>query len=144
MSSRNDYRRRDRSWERDDRDKDRDRDRGRDRYSRRRSSRSRSPRRGGADSRRSGMCYQYIHLFTSTENGLTVIQIDVTTVEIGTMTDGTGTRGSPIAAMSESDEMQVGGTEKRTGIGMTGTRGKARRVVMRSVRQRGIVSRAHG
>lgn len=48
-SSRHDYRRRDRSWEQDDRDKgrDRDRDRDRDRYSRRRSSRSRSPRRSG-------------------------------------------------------------------------------------------------
>jgi hypothetical protein len=66
MSSRHDYRRRDRSWERDDRDKgrdrdrdrDRDKDRDRDRYSRRKSSRSRSPRRSGTDSRRSGMSYQ--------------------------------------------------------------------------------------
>ena len=65
MSSRNDHRRRDRSWERSDRDRDRDRykdrerggdrDRGRgDRYrDTRRKSRSRSPRRGDHD-RRSG------------------------------------------------------------------------------------------
>jgi len=65
MSSRNDHRRRDRSWERSDRDRDRDRykdrdrggDRGRGRGDRyrdsRRKSRSRSPRRGDHD-RRSG------------------------------------------------------------------------------------------
>ena len=63
MSSRNDHRRRDRSWERSDRDWDRDRyrdkdrggdrDRGRgDRYrDSRRRSRSRSPRRGDHDRR---------------------------------------------------------------------------------------------
>ena len=66
MSSRNDHRRRERSWERSDRDRDRDRhrdrdrggDRGRGRGDRyrdsRRRSRSRSPRRGEAD-RRSGV-----------------------------------------------------------------------------------------
>ena len=65
MSSRNDHRRRERSWERSDRDRDRDRhrdrdrggDRDRDRGDRyrdtRRRSRSRSPRRGEGD-RRSG------------------------------------------------------------------------------------------
>ena len=63
MSSRNDHRRRDRSWERSDRDRDRDRyrdrdrggDRGRGRGDRyrdsRRKSRSRSPRRGDHDRR---------------------------------------------------------------------------------------------
>ncbi|KAF9651507.1 DUF1777-domain-containing protein [Thelephora ganbajun] len=63
MSSRNDHRRQDRSWERSDRDRDRDRhrdrdrggdrDRGRgDRYrDSRRRSRSRSPRRGDHDRR---------------------------------------------------------------------------------------------
>jgi len=63
MSSRNDHRRRDRSWERNDRDRDRDRyggrdrggDRERDRGDRfrdsRRRSRSRSPRRGDHDRR---------------------------------------------------------------------------------------------
>ncbi|OCH94956.1 hypothetical protein OBBRIDRAFT_816825 [Obba rivulosa] len=49
MSSRHDYRRRDRSWERDERDRDRDRHRHRD--GPRRSSRSRSPRRGDRDRR---------------------------------------------------------------------------------------------
>jgi len=63
MSSRNDHRRRDRSWERNDRDRDRDRYRDRDRggdkergrgdryRDSRRRSRSRSPRRGDHDRR---------------------------------------------------------------------------------------------
>jgi len=65
MSSRPDHRRRDRSWERDDRDRDRDKRsreyRGREAGSRsyydegyRRPSRSRSPRRGGERDRRGG------------------------------------------------------------------------------------------
>lgn len=65
MSSRSDHRRRDRSWERDDRDRDRDKRsreyRGREAGSRsyydegyRRPSRSRSPRRGGERDRRGG------------------------------------------------------------------------------------------
>ena len=69
MSSRDDWRRRERSWEKDDRDRDRGRGRGRDRdrdgdrdrdrdrerrggdYRRRRDSRSRSPRHGHGDER---------------------------------------------------------------------------------------------
>lgn len=132
MSSRHDYRRRDRSWERDDRDKgrDRDRDRDRDRYSRRRSSRSRSPRR-------SGMYYQS----TLSYNLSTVLllQIDVTMEEIGMRTGETGIPGTHAAAMSEIDETHLGGMEKRTGIGMRGTRGMDRRVGMQSTTQRGLL-----
>lgn len=66
MSSRGGHRRRDRSWEKDDRDRDRDKYRDRDRYEssrggrrgyrdeKRRSSRSRSPRRGDRDREREG------------------------------------------------------------------------------------------
>jgi len=62
MSSRGDHRRRDRSWERDERDRDRVRDKGRygsnrsgrapNRDEKRRSSRSRSPRQGDRDKER--------------------------------------------------------------------------------------------
>ena len=140
MSSRqHDYRRRDRSWERDDRDKardrDRDRDRDRGRYSRRRS-RSRSPRRTGTDSRRTGTYYQSIH----SHNGLIVVQIDVTMEEIRM----TGIPGSPVGAMNESDETQLGRTEKKTGIDITRRRVKARRARMQSPSQGGLVSGAHG
>lgn len=135
MSSRHDYRRRDRSWERDDRDKgrDRDRDRDRDRYSRRRSSRSRSPRR-------SGMCYQS----TLSYNRSTVLQIDVTMEETGMRTGETGIPGTHAAAMSEIGETHPGGMERRTGIGMRRTKGTERRVGMQSTRQRGLLSRVHG
>ena len=110
MSSRNDHRRRDRSWERSDRDRDRDRykdrdrggdrDRGRgDRYrDSRRKSRSRSPRRGDYD-RRSGAhdsisflgCKAYRE---QTETGETIVTtmggtlIDETEMIVEEMTGG--------------------------------------------------------
>ena len=135
MSSRHDYRRRDRSWERDDRDKgrDRDRDRDRDRYSRRRSSRSRSPRRPG-------MYYQS----TLSYNRSTMVQIDVTTEETGMMRGETGIPGTHAAAMSEIDETGLGGMERRIGIGMRGTKGMERRAVMQSTIQRELLSGVHG
>jgi hypothetical protein len=55
-----------------------------------------------------------------------MIQTDVTTEE-------TGIPGSPVDAMSESDETHLGETERRTGIGR---RGKARRVGMQNPSQR--------
>jgi hypothetical protein len=66
------------------------------------------------------------------------IQIDVTMEEIGTRTDETGIPGSPVGAMSESDETHLGGMERRTGIGMIRRRGKARRVGMQNPSQRGL------
>lgn len=151
MSSRHDHRRRDRSWERDDRDKGRDRDRDRDRdrgrYSRRRTSRSRSrsPRRAGTDSRRPGKCYSFqfnsIQFLQLSHTLTNMIQIDVTTEEIGMRTGETGIPGSPVGVMSETDEMELGGgTERRTGIGMTGRRGKARRTGMQSPSRRGSLN----
>ena len=80
MSSRDDRRRRERSWEKDDRDRDRDRDnRNRDRhrdrerrgseYRRRRDSRSRSPRPSHGDRDRDGRSGQYdlYHIYVSTD-----------------------------------------------------------------------------
>ena len=150
MSSRHDHRRRDRSWERDDRDKGRDRDRDRGRYSRRRShsrSRSRSPRRTGTDSsRRPGMCPTSLYTFSHI-NGRrpkSRIQTDVTTEEIGTRTGETGIPGTPVGAMTESDGTQLGGTETRTGIGRRGRRGKARRVRMQSPSPSALENGVHG
>ena len=56
-----------------------------------------------------------------------------------TGTGETGTREIPAVATSENDETQAGGTEKRTGIGTTGTR-----VGTQSVVVRGITSGKHG
>jgi hypothetical protein len=49
--------------------------------------------------------------------------------EIGTKTGVTEIRGTPAAAMSESDETQVGEMGTKTAIGMTGTRRRARKEV---------------
>jgi hypothetical protein len=70
------------------------------------------------------------------------MQIDATME--GMRTSATGIRGSPVVAMSETDERQVGGTEKKIGIGMTGTRGKATRVGIQSAMTRGVASAKHG
>lgn len=51
-----------------------------------------------------------------------MLQIDVTTEEIGMRTGETGIPETHAAAMSEIDETDLGGMEKRTGIGMRGTR----------------------
>jgi hypothetical protein len=151
MSSRHDHRRRDRSWERDDRDKGRDRDRDRGRYSRRRShsrSRSRSPRRAGTDSsRRPGMCHTSITPYFLSHKRAppkSRIQTDVTTEEIGTRTGETGIPGTPVGAMTESDGTQLGGTGTRTGIGRTGRRGKARRVRMQNPSPSALENGVHG
>jgi hypothetical protein len=64
--------------------------------------------------------------------------------EIGTRTGEKGIPGSPVGAMNESDETHLGGTERRTGIGMTGRRGKARRVGMQSPSRRELVSGVYG
>jgi len=61
-----------------------------------------------------------------------------------TGTGETGTREIPAVATSENDETQAGGTEKRTGIGTTGTRGKATRIGMQSMMVRWITSGKHG
>ena len=152
MSSRHDYRRRERSWERDDRDKDRDRDRDRDRYSRRRSSRSRSrspPRRGGTESRRSGMRHQPIRPFIPRTKiviySFFLMQTGVTMEGTGKTTGETRIRASPVAAMNETDGMPAGETERKTGAGMTGTGGKATRVGTQSVTMtRGAASGRYG
>ena len=74
------------------------------------------------------------------------IQIDATMEEIGigTRTDGTGIRETPVAVTSESVETQVGGTAKRIGIGTTGISEKVRRVVMQIEGQRGTTSGTYG
>jgi hypothetical protein len=59
---------------------------------------------------------------TLSHNRSTVLQIDVTMEEIGMRTGETGIPGTHAAAMSEIDETHLGGMEKRTGIGMRGTR----------------------
>jgi hypothetical protein len=64
--------------------------------------------------------------------------------EIGTRTGETGIPGTHAAAMNEIDETYLGGMEKRTGIGMRGTRGTERRVGLLSTRQRGLLSGVHG
>jgi U4/U6.U5 tri-snRNP-associated protein 3 len=81
MSSRNDHRRRDRSWERSDRDRDRDRHRDRDRggdrdrgrgdrfRDSRRRSRSRSPRRGDNDRRSGAHSFFYIYFRSKSSPG---------------------------------------------------------------------------
>lgn len=61
------------------------------------------------------------------------------------MTTGeTGIRGTPVAAMNETDEMPVEETEKKTGVGMTGTGGKATRAGTQSMMTRGVPSGRHG
>jgi hypothetical protein len=60
------------------------------------------------------------------------IEIDVTMEETRMKIDETGIPGTRAAAMSEIDETHLGGMEKRTGIGMRGTRGMGRRVGMES------------
>jgi len=64
--------------------------------------------------------------------------------EIGTRTGETGIPGTHAVVMSEIDGTHLGGTEKRTGIGMRGTREMERRVGLQSTRQRGLLSGAHG
>ena len=73
-----------------------------------------------------------------------MLQIDVTMEETRLMTDETGIPGTHAAAMSEIDETHLGGMEKRTGIGMSGTRGMERRVGTQSTTQRGLLSGVHG
>jgi len=58
-------------------------------------------------------------------------------------TSETGIHATPVAAMNETGEMPVGETEKKTGVGMTGTGGKATRVGT-SVMTRGVASGRHG
>lgn len=81
---------------------------------------------------------------TLSYNLTTVLQIDVTMGETGMRTGETGIPGTHAAAMSEIDETHLGGMEKRTGIGMRGTRGMERRVGMQSTTQRGLPSGIHG
>jgi hypothetical protein len=64
--------------------------------------------------------------------------------EIGMRTGETRIPGSPVGAMSESDETEVGGTERRIGIGMTGRRGKTRRAGMQSPSRRGSLNGVYG
>jgi len=59
---------------------------------------------------------------------------------IGRTTGEIGIPGTHVAAMNESDETHLGETEKKTGIGTSGTRGMSRRVRMQSTVQRGLVS----
>jgi len=59
---------------------------------------------------------------------------------IGMTTRETGIRATPVAAMNETGEMPVGETEKKTGVGMTGTGGKATRAGTQSVMTRGVAS----
>jgi len=82
--------------------------------------------------------------FTLPYNRSTVLQIDVNMEEIGMRTGETRIHGTHAAAMSEIDETHIGEMEKRTGIGMKGTRGMERRVEMQSARQRGLLSGVHG
>jgi hypothetical protein len=80
----------------------------------------------------------------TTYNRSTVLQIDVTMEEIRMRTGETGIPGTHAAAMSEVDETYLVGMEKRTGIGMRGTRRTERRVGLQSTRQRGLLSGVHG
>jgi hypothetical protein len=73
-----------------------------------------------------------------------LLQIDVTMEEIGMRTGEPGIPGTHAAAMSEIDGTHLGGMEKKTGIGMRGTRGMDRRVGMQSTTQRGLLSGVHG
>jgi hypothetical protein len=73
-----------------------------------------------------------------------MLQIDVTMEEIGMRIGETGIPGTHAAAMSGIDETHLGGMEKRTRIGMRGTRGMGRRVGMESTTQRGLLNGVHG
>ena len=64
--------------------------------------------------------------------------------EIGTRTGETGIPGTPAGAMSESDETHLGGTATKTGTGMTGRRGKARRAGMQTPSRIGLESGVDG
>ena len=60
-------------------------------------------------------------------------------------TSETGIHGNLVAVTNETDGMPVGETEKKTGVGMTGTGGKATRVGTQSAMMtRGAVSGRHG
>lgn len=72
-----------------------------------------------------------------------LMQTGVTMEGKGMTTGETGIRGSPVAAMNETDEMLVGETERKTGVGMTGTGRKATRVGTQSVMTRGVASGRH-
>jgi hypothetical protein len=64
--------------------------------------------------------------------------------EIGTRTGETGIPGTPVGAMSESDETHLGGTVTKTGTGTTGRRGKARRAGMQSPSRIGLENGVDG